>query len=55
MQSSIGLTRDQIRSVHARIYAGRLRELAEDDALTDEEVDALTSLRQNLGAIGWAP
>lgn len=55
LQESLGLSREQIRSVHARVYAERLLGVAEDDALTDQEVAVLSSLRAELGAIGWAP
>lgn len=49
------LREDQIRAVHARIYAERLLELAADDALTDPEIASLATLRHGLGTIGWAP
>lgn len=55
MRESSGLSREHIRSVHARVYADRLREAAEDDSLTDEEVGVLTRLRDDLAVIGWAP
>ncbi len=55
MQTAMALSQEQIRSVHARVFADRLREAAEDDSLTDQELKALSSLRQELAAIGWAP
>lgn len=55
LQHSLGLTEEQIRSVHARIYAERLLGAAEDNLLTDREVGSLSSLRDDLRAIGWSP
>ena len=55
LQQSLGLSHAQIRSVHARVYAERLLGAAEDDLLTDQEVTVLSSLRTELGSIGWAP
>jgi len=55
LQRSLHLSSDQIRSVHARVYAERLLGAAEDDLLTDREVASLASLRTELGTLGWAP
>ena len=55
LQRTLDLSSDQIRSAHARVYAERLLCAAEDNSLTDREVAALTSLRAELGNIGWAP
>lgn len=55
LQEAAQLSRAQIRSVHARVYADRLREAAEDDLLTDDEIGTLTTLREDLAVIGWAP
>jgi DNA polymerase III subunit epsilon len=55
VQTSISITAEEIRAVHARVFSDRLREYAEDLAVSAAEAKSLTALRNELGRLGWAP
>lgn len=55
VQAAYDLSPAEIRAVHARFYADKLREAAQDDALLDDEVEVLSTLRGQLALLGWTP
>lgn len=52
-QYALGL--DDIRALHARIFAEHMLQLAKDDAVTDAEAANMADLHVALGRLGWAP
>jgi DNA polymerase III subunit epsilon len=55
VQTELRLTREEIRAAHARLFADRLREYAEDDAVSLREAEGLTELQKLFTSLGWAP
>ncbi|NUQ61370.1 MAG: hypothetical protein HUU20_02710 [Pirellulales bacterium] len=54
-QNRLGLTPDQIRSVHAKAFASVIAQFAEDRSVDDRESRKLQRLHQCLSRLGWAP
>lgn len=46
---------NEIRALHGRLFADRVREATADEIVTDEEVDRLERLASALAALGWCP
>jgi DNA polymerase III subunit epsilon len=55
LKSDLGLRTEEVRAAHARLFADRLREYAEDDEVSREETAKLSDLRIALQQLGWAP
>lgn len=51
----LGLRTEEIRSLHARVFAQVIAQFTEDRWLDDQEVDKLHRLHACLGKLGWAP
>jgi DNA polymerase-3 subunit epsilon len=51
----LGLTTDELRAVHGRVFAAMLTQAIEDTAVTDAEWLQLKRLHGCLGQLGWAP
>jgi hypothetical protein len=49
------LERDELRGVHARIYANVLEEVLADGIVTDKEQEYLDHVRTSLQKLGWRP
>jgi DNA polymerase III subunit epsilon len=45
----------QIRSLHARAFAGVLSQLSDDHAIDDDEVSKIAGLAECLRTLGWTP
>jgi DNA polymerase III subunit epsilon len=54
-RSQLGLTVSQIRSLHARAFAGLLANVCDDHAIEDVEVDRLAQMASGLRRLGWSP
>lgn len=54
-QKTLGLLPEQVRSVHARIFASVINQFAGDQRLDDNEARKLTKLHRCLSKLGWAP
>lgn len=52
-QQRLGLPAPSIRSVHARFFADRLMQAAEDDSVSSSETLMLSQLHAALAALGW--
>ena len=50
-----GLSDEQVRAVHAKVYMSVLAEYAEDWVITAEEKESLRRLHECLRKAGWAP
>jgi DNA polymerase-3 subunit epsilon len=55
LQRQLKLMTEEVRAAHARLFADRLREYAEDNAVSSTEASALVDLRSALRQLGWAP
>ena len=55
LQGDLGLRNEEVRAAHARLFADRLREYAEDDEVSKRETAKLSDLRMALQQLGWAP
>jgi DNA polymerase-3 subunit epsilon len=55
LKNDLGLRTEEVRAAHARLFADRLREYAEDDEVSREETAKLSDLRIALQQLGWAP
>lgn len=51
----LGLTIEQVRSLHARVYASVIQEFTRDHSLDEVETGRLRRLHQCLSKLGWAP
>jgi DNA polymerase III, alpha subunit (gram-positive type) len=51
----LGLSTEQVRSLHARIYASVIQQFAADRRIDDREARQLRRLQQCLSRLGWAP
>jgi hypothetical protein len=54
-RDGLGLTTQETRAVHARVFADVLRACADDQVITDNEIKTISLLHQCLGQLGWAP
>lgn len=54
-KSGLGLRTEEVRAAHARLFADRLREYAEDNEVSTKETAKLSDLRISLQQLGWAP
>lgn len=54
-QLRLELPPESIRTVHARFFADRLIQVAEDDSVTSSETATLAELHAALAGLGWAP
>lgn len=52
---ALKLTPHEIRAVHARAFADLLRAYADDQSITDQEDQSISSLHRCLAELGWAP
>jgi DNA polymerase III subunit epsilon len=50
-----GLQREQVRMLHARVFAGVINQFIADQCLDDQESEKLKRLHQCLSKLGWAP
>lgn len=55
LRADLALRIEEVRAAHARLFADRLREYAEDDEISKSEIDKLEDLRLALQLLGWAP
>lgn len=55
LRESLSMSREQIRSVHARVFAAVIAQFAEDHWLDDKEARKLRRLYDCLSRLGWAP
>lgn len=55
LRGRLGLDDDQVRAVHARIFAATLNSWAADDRIDDREAEFLRALWVSLANLGWAP
>ena len=55
LKSDLALRIEEVRAAHARLFADRLREYAEDDEVSRTETAKLSDLRLTLQQLGWAP
>lgn len=55
LQRDLSLRAEEIRAAHARLFADRLKEYAEDDEVSKGEAAKLSDLRLALQQLGWAP
>jgi DNA polymerase III subunit epsilon len=51
----LGLSIDQVRSLHARVYASVIQQFTSDHQLDDTEARRLRRLNECLSRLGWAP
>lgn len=54
-QRGLGLTEHEVRSLHARAFAGLLGDLTDDYLIDDREAEKIAGLADALRALGWAP
>ena len=54
-RSRLGLSKEQIRVLHARAFANAIAQFADDQWLDDDEMGKLRRLRRCLSQLGWAP
>jgi DNA polymerase-3 subunit epsilon len=54
-RNELGLSKEEVRALHARIFADLITKSVEDKILDDAECQTLGSLYQCLEKIGWAP
>lgn len=54
-QSALGIRPEELRWLHARAFSGLLANVCQDKAVTNEEVDSLSSIAVALRELGWAP
>jgi DNA polymerase III subunit epsilon len=50
-----GVADEQVRSIHARVFAEAISHYVDDDWLDNEEWEKLHRLHECLGLLGWAP
>jgi len=55
LRQSLGLTQEQIKAVHARVYAAVLDESLDDQLIDAFEEERLVRLSACLRRLGWAP
>ncbi|HEU0067866.1 MAG TPA: hypothetical protein VFQ26_01215 [Nitrospiraceae bacterium] len=51
----LGLSVEQVRSQHARVYASVIQQFAADKRIDDREARQLRRLQNCLSRLGWAP
>jgi DNA polymerase III epsilon subunit-like protein len=51
----LGLTIEQVRSLHARVYASIIQQFASDRRIDEREAEKIQRLHQCLSQLGWAP
>lgn len=54
-RTQLGLTEDEIRTLHARVYSGVITRYTADQRLDQRETQNLRRLTQCLSKLGWAP
>lgn len=54
-RASLGLTKEEIRAMHAKAFASVISHFVEDKWLDDREVRKLRRLHNCLARLGWAP
>jgi DNA polymerase III epsilon subunit family exonuclease len=54
-RQSLGLSVEQVRSLHARVYASVIQQFAADRRIDDTEARRLRRLHVCLSKLGWAP
>jgi DNA polymerase-3 subunit epsilon len=54
-RNELGLSKEEVRALHARIFADLITKSVEDRVLDDAECRTLHSLYQCLEKLGWAP
>lgn len=54
-QSALGIRPEELRWLHARAFSGLLADVCQDKAVTNDEVDSLSSIAVALRELGWAP
>jgi DNA polymerase III epsilon subunit-like protein len=55
LRTGLGLRIEEVRAAHARLFADRLKEYAEDDEVSKGETAKLSDLRLSLQQLGWSP
>lgn len=55
VRSGLAMTKEEIRSVHARLFAAAIVQFADDNFVDDDEVRKLQRLHKCLRVLGWAP
>ena len=51
----LGLSAEQVRSMHARVYASVIQQFSADKRIDDREARQLRRLHRCLSTLGWAP
>ena len=51
----LGLRGEELRSLHAKAFAGMLARFTDDYLITDEEVKRIAGIAEAMGALGWRP
>ena len=54
-RESLGLSKEVLRAVHARVFLIKLERYSEHNRIDDHEKENLRRLYQCLAALGWAP
>lgn len=54
-KARLGLVSEQVRVLHARVFANAISEFGADDWLDDAETAKLKALYRCLTQLGWAP
>ncbi len=54
-QERLGLSKEQIRAVHAQVFSSVMTEFIDDEFLDDNETQSLRRLWKCLHTLGWAP
>ena len=54
-RDQLGLTPTQVRSLHARVFAGLLADAACDHAIDEPEAERIARLADCLSSLGWRP
>lgn len=55
LRDQLQITQDEVRAVHARIFAAALNQWAADDRIDAAEAQCLRKLAQGLERLGWRP
>lgn len=55
LRANLGVADEQVRSLHARVFAEAIGRYTEDDWLDAEEWEKLHQLHECLALLGWAP
>jgi DNA polymerase-3 subunit epsilon len=54
-RTRLGVTQEQVRAVHARVFAAAINRCVDDEVIDDAEAEQLRALAEGLRALGWVP